>query len=399
MPADAWRRGLGARACAARRRTSGRRGALAARGDRLLLARAPPADAAGCGRSRRRRSSRPRRQGDPASHVGNLATQHDDAALNVDVDRSLRHGRSRKSSVSTFDVSVTSSSSSLGPPLGVRRRGKAARRRGSRGVHDLPGVADGAADRRTALVDEAGATSAAARGIQEEGRDRAGSGREGGDQRRPDPAGATWLAPECRGGPVGRLPSARSAHVPCAIGDVHRSVLRVLYARSPIAGCVPQSRASPSTTPNSIGTAVGYTLGNPHGGGLQAMFFDPIYIIFVLLPTVAITGWAAWRVRSTYGTWSKVDSGINLDAFDFARRLLDRQGLTRRQDRADTRPADRPLRPARQGAARQHPGRRRIGTVDGRRRRPAARGCRSPPPPSSPTRWGTRSRTMPASRP
>ena len=25
--------------------------------------------------------------------------------------------------------------------------------------------------------------------------------------------------------------------------------------------------------------------------------------------------------------WSKVDSGINADAFDFARRLLDRQGL------------------------------------------------------------------------
>jgi Zn-dependent membrane protease YugP len=57
------------------------------------------------------------------------------------------------------------------------------------------------------------------------------------------------------------------------------------------------------------------------------MIFDPIYIVAVLIPTLAITGWAAWRVRSTYGTWSKVDSGINLDAFDFARRLLDRQGL------------------------------------------------------------------------
>src|SRR5918994_3174248 len=57
------------------------------------------------------------------------------------------------------------------------------------------------------------------------------------------------------------------------------------------------------------------------------MFFDPIYIFVVLLPTLAITGWAMWRVKSTYGKWSKVDSGINLDAFDFARRLLDRQGL------------------------------------------------------------------------
>ncbi len=51
------------------------------------------------------------------------------------------------------------------------------------------------------------------------------------------------------------------------------------------------------------------------------------YIIFVLLPTVAITGWAAWRVRATYAKWAKVDSGINLNAFDFARQLLDRQGL------------------------------------------------------------------------
>ena len=52
------------------------------------------------------------------------------------------------------------------------------------------------------------------------------------------------------------------------------------------------------------------------------------YIVLVLLPTLVITGWAAWRVRSTYAKWSKVDSGINLNAFDFARRLLDRQGLT-----------------------------------------------------------------------
>ena len=58
------------------------------------------------------------------------------------------------------------------------------------------------------------------------------------------------------------------------------------------------------------------------------MFFDPLYIVIVLLPTLAITGWAMWRVKSTYSKWSKVDSGINVDAFDFARQLLDRQGLT-----------------------------------------------------------------------
>jgi uncharacterized protein len=52
------------------------------------------------------------------------------------------------------------------------------------------------------------------------------------------------------------------------------------------------------------------------------------YVLLVMLPSIAITGWAAWRVRSTYAKWSKVDSGIDLAAFDFARRLLDRQGLT-----------------------------------------------------------------------
>ena len=51
------------------------------------------------------------------------------------------------------------------------------------------------------------------------------------------------------------------------------------------------------------------------------------YLLLVMLPSMAITGWAAWRVRSTYARWAKVDSGINLSAFDFARQLLDRQGL------------------------------------------------------------------------
>lgn len=53
-----------------------------------------------------------------------------------------------------------------------------------------------------------------------------------------------------------------------------------------------------------------------------------LYILVVLIPTLAITGWAAWRVKSTYAKWSAVDSGINMDAFDFARRLLDKQGLS-----------------------------------------------------------------------
>ena len=51
------------------------------------------------------------------------------------------------------------------------------------------------------------------------------------------------------------------------------------------------------------------------------------YLVIVLLPTLALTGWAAWRVRSTYAKWDKVDSGISMSSFDFARYLLDRNGL------------------------------------------------------------------------
>src|SRR5258707_1169709 len=38
---------------------------------------------------------------------------------------------------------------------------------------------------------------------------------------------------------------------------------------------------------------------------------------------------AATRVRSSYGKWSQVDSGIDRDPLDFARYLLDRQGLSK----------------------------------------------------------------------
>lgn len=51
------------------------------------------------------------------------------------------------------------------------------------------------------------------------------------------------------------------------------------------------------------------------------------YIILVLLPTIVLSLWAAWRVRSTYSKWDKIDSGIQMSAFDFARYLLNSQGL------------------------------------------------------------------------
>lgn len=51
------------------------------------------------------------------------------------------------------------------------------------------------------------------------------------------------------------------------------------------------------------------------------------YILLVLVPTLLLTGWAAWKVRSTYSKWDKVDSGIRMSAFDLARYLLNQQGL------------------------------------------------------------------------
>jgi Zn-dependent membrane protease YugP len=51
------------------------------------------------------------------------------------------------------------------------------------------------------------------------------------------------------------------------------------------------------------------------------------YILLVMLPGIALTAWAAWRVRSTYSKWDKVDSGIAMPALDFARYMLNQQGL------------------------------------------------------------------------
>jgi len=56
------------------------------------------------------------------------------------------------------------------------------------------------------------------------------------------------------------------------------------------------------------------------------MLFNPAWLLLVVV-MIAVTGWAAWRVKSTYARWSTVDSGISLGAFDFARELLDRHGL------------------------------------------------------------------------
>ncbi len=51
------------------------------------------------------------------------------------------------------------------------------------------------------------------------------------------------------------------------------------------------------------------------------------YVLLVMLPTLAISLWAAWRVKATYARWDQVDSGISMSALDFARYLLNQHGL------------------------------------------------------------------------
>ena len=59
------------------------------------------------------------------------------------------------------------------------------------------------------------------------------------------------------------------------------------------------------------------------------MFGDFLpYILLVMLPGLGLTLWAAYKVRSTYSRWNQVDSGVTMSSFDFARYLLNSQGLT-----------------------------------------------------------------------
>lgn len=51
------------------------------------------------------------------------------------------------------------------------------------------------------------------------------------------------------------------------------------------------------------------------------------YILLVMVPSILISVWASWHVRSTYSKWSKVDSGLSMSSFDFARYLLNMHGL------------------------------------------------------------------------
>ncbi|HEU5316910.1 MAG TPA: zinc metallopeptidase [Chloroflexota bacterium] len=55
-------------------------------------------------------------------------------------------------------------------------------------------------------------------------------------------------------------------------------------------------------------------------------YFDPMYLVFAL-PAMLLALYAQWRVRSTYGKYSKVANAHNLTGAEVARRLLDVAGL------------------------------------------------------------------------
>ena len=126
--------------------------------------------------------------------------------------------------------------------------------------------------------------------------------------------------------------------------------------------CVPRGRPRTVELPqNRAGTERRIYSRSAPRRWANRMFFDPLYIVESCCHAWPSPAGRRGECSSTYAKWSKVDSGIN------ARRLRLRTpaprspGPARRQDRADAGPADRPLRPARQGAARQHPGGRRLG--------------------------------------
>lgn len=56
------------------------------------------------------------------------------------------------------------------------------------------------------------------------------------------------------------------------------------------------------------------------------MFFDPTYILFVMLPTLIITGLAQAWVSSAYQKWSKIPNGQRVDGRQTANALM-RSGL------------------------------------------------------------------------
>lgn len=57
------------------------------------------------------------------------------------------------------------------------------------------------------------------------------------------------------------------------------------------------------------------------------MFFDPMYLLMVLLPGMALSMWASFRTKSAFKKYSKVRASTGLTGAQAARIMLDRAGL------------------------------------------------------------------------
>ena len=57
------------------------------------------------------------------------------------------------------------------------------------------------------------------------------------------------------------------------------------------------------------------------------MLFDPLYLLMVLLPGLALSGWASFRTKSAFNKYSRVCSGTGYTGAQAARIMLDREGL------------------------------------------------------------------------
>lgn len=56
------------------------------------------------------------------------------------------------------------------------------------------------------------------------------------------------------------------------------------------------------------------------------MFFDPVYLLFIL-PALALSLWASWRVKSAFKKYSRVRAMSGLTGAQAAQHMLERAGL------------------------------------------------------------------------
>ncbi len=57
------------------------------------------------------------------------------------------------------------------------------------------------------------------------------------------------------------------------------------------------------------------------------MFFDPIYLLF-MIPALALSMWASWRVKANFNKYSTVRSIRGLTGRETAAELLKRAGIS-----------------------------------------------------------------------